>query len=49
MKYYRALRLFLSIVWREWEPPDCGIPDEYRIHYRLTVADAWRITRIIYS
>jgi len=41
----RRVRLFLRIVWREWEPKDCGIPEPYRIHYRLTVRDAWTIVR----
>lgn len=37
------LRLFLRLVWREWEPRSCGIPDEYRVDYRLTARDAWNI------
>ena len=43
------LRLFLALVWREWEPKSCGIPDEYRIHYRLTVRDAWSIASGVWA
>jgi hypothetical protein len=37
------VRLFLGIVWREWEPNGCGIPDPYRSTYRITLRDAARI------
>ena len=40
---WSKLRLFFGILWREWEPRSCGIPDEYRAHYRITLADAIRI------
>jgi hypothetical protein len=37
------MRLFLGIVWREWEPRSCGIPDPYRSTYRIAFRDAARI------
>lgn len=43
----RKFKLFLSIVWRQWETPG-SIPESYRIHYRLTVRDAWEIARRVY-
>jgi hypothetical protein len=43
MRYIRFLKLFLSIVYREWEPKSCGIPDEYRIHYRMPLGLSWQI------
>ena len=49
----RRICLFLSIVWRRWEPRDLFWPQcivgtlfRYEMHYRLTVADAWRISRL---
>ena len=33
----RRVWLFLRLVWREFEPPSCGIPDPYRIRYRFSV------------
>ncbi len=36
MKYFRAISLFCKIVWREWEPKSCGIPEPYRSHYRIS-------------
>jgi len=49
MKYLwiRRLWLFSWIVWREWEIPG-GIPESYRIHYRLTIVDAWSIAKVIW-
>ncbi len=48
MKYLKTIWLWLRIVGREWEGKDCGIPDEYRIHYRLTPRLAWEIARKIW-
>ena len=45
----RCVRLFLGLVWREWEPRSCGIPDEYRVHYRFSVRDAWATARRIHA
>lgn len=45
---FRAARLFFGIVYREWEPKSCGIPDEYRIHYRLSPKVAWEIAYIVW-
>jgi hypothetical protein len=45
----RRWRLFLRLVWREWEPASCGIPDEYRIHYRIPVREAWRIASDVHA
>jgi hypothetical protein len=45
----RRIILFLEIVWREFEPKSCGIPDPYRCKYRLTVADAWGIAKTVYA
>jgi len=47
-RFVRRLRLFLRLVWREWEPRSCGIPDAYRVHYRLTVDDAWSIASSVW-
>jgi len=38
-----TIRLFLQIVGRDWEPKSCGIPEPYRIHYRISPIMAWRI------
>lgn len=43
MNYFRTLWLWLRIVGREWESADCGIPEPYRMHYRLTPLMAWQI------
>lgn len=43
MNFLRAVRLWCKIVFREWEPKSCGIPDEYRMHYRLSPRVAWHI------
>ena len=49
MSTIQRLRLFLRIVWREWEPSSSGIPDEYRIHYRMPVREAWRIASDVHA
>jgi hypothetical protein len=46
---FMRLRLFFGLVWREWEPRSCGIPDEYRVRYRLTVRDAWGIASLVWG
>lgn len=43
MRVIRAIGLFFKIVFREWETKDCGIPEPYRIHYRLSPKVAWEI------
>jgi hypothetical protein len=48
MKYLWAIRLFLLIVWREWEPKSCGIPDPYRATGRISRTDAWEIASLIW-
>lgn len=47
-RWYRILALFFGILWREWEPKSCGIPEEYRAHYRITLRDALSICRTVY-
>lgn len=47
MRILKMLRLFFSLVWREWEPKSCGIPNPYRCDYRLTIADAWSIAKSV--
>jgi len=44
----RRIRLWSKLVWREWEPASCGIPDPYRSHYRFSLADAWDVAKIIH-
>ena len=44
----RRIRLWAKLVWREWEPASCGIPEPYRSHYRFDVAGAWEIAKIIH-
>jgi hypothetical protein len=46
---HRMVLRFLRLVWREWEPASCGIPDGYRIHYRLSVKDAWEIASGVWA
>ncbi len=36
MKIFRAIRLFLKIVFQEWEDKKGGILEPYRLHYRIT-------------
>ena len=49
MHVLKMLGLFFSLVWREYEPKSCGIPDEYRIHCRLTPGDAWDIAVTVWG
>jgi hypothetical protein len=49
MKYLNAISLFLRIVFRGWEGKDCGIPDEYRMHYRLSPKVAWDIAWLVHK
>jgi hypothetical protein len=44
----RKIILFFKIVWREWEPKGT-IPEPYRIHYRLSVKEAWRIAKEVHG
>jgi hypothetical protein len=44
----RRLLLFLRLAWREWEPPG-RIPDEYRVHHRITLREAWKIASDVWS
>ena len=39
---WRRVRLFLSLVWRQCEPPG-SVPEPYRSHYRITVRLAWDV------
>ncbi len=41
--YWNALKLFLSIVWREWEPPRKNDAEwnKYRIKWRMPIRFAW--------
>ena len=48
MKLYRRLLLFFGIVWREWEPKSCGIPEQYRIYCRVGIRLAWGIAKDIH-
>jgi len=48
MKLYKAIKLFLKIVWREWENKG-NIPEPYRIHYRLSPKVAWDIASMIWN
>lgn len=50
-RFFRVVRcvsLFARLVWREYEPKSCGIPDEYRIHHRITIAEAYQIASTIW-
>ncbi len=49
MRKMRKIILFLKIVWREWEPKSCGIPDPYRIKYRIEIKVAWEVVNIIHG
>lgn len=42
-EHWHNFKLFLGLVWREWEPSSCGIPEPYRIKHRFTVREAWGI------
>jgi hypothetical protein len=48
MNLLRAIRLFLSIVFREIESKGCGIPDPYRITGRIMPPLAWDIAYMIH-
>jgi hypothetical protein len=48
MKLYHCIKLFLGIVWREWEPKSCGIPESYRVHYRMGLKLSWQIAREVW-
>jgi hypothetical protein len=48
MKYYRAITLFLCLVWREWENKSCSIPDPFRANERISWALAWDIASSIH-
>jgi len=48
MKYLRAIRLFLLIVFCEIESKDCEIPDPYRITGRIMPSLAWDIAYMIH-
>lgn len=43
VRWWRRVRLFAGIVWREIEPRGCRIPDEYRIRGRFSAKLAWQI------
>jgi len=45
---FKAIRLFLEIVWRRVEPKSCGIPDPYRATGRISCRMAWEIARKIH-
>jgi len=38
-------RLFFGLLWRQWEPKSCGIPDPYRIKHRITLREALEIAK----
>ena len=44
----KRIRLWTALVWHEWEPAPCEIPDPYRSHYRFDAAEAWDIAKIIH-
>jgi len=44
----KRIRLWGELVWREWEPASCGIPELYRSHYIFSWADAWAVAKIIH-
>ena len=46
---YRKLSLFFSLIWRQIEPPSCGIPDPYRIKGRISAGAAWGIANQIWG
>lgn len=43
------IKLFLSIVWRQWEPKSSKIPDPYRLKFRIKIKDAWWIANRIWG
>lgn len=45
MKYIRAIRLFLKIIFSQIEPKSCGIPDPYRIKGRMGI---WLSLHVVY-
>lgn len=47
-RWYYRLRLFFGIVWRQVEPPGCGIPDKYRTHGRFGVRLAWQVAKDVW-
>ena len=48
MTLLRRISLFVRIVFREWEPKSCGIPDPYRVDVRLWPRLAWGVAGIIH-
>ena len=48
LSVFRCFSLFFRILWREWEPKSCGIPEPYRIHHRVSMKEAWEITSRIH-
>jgi len=41
----RFASLFFRLLWRQWEPKSCGIPDQYRMRYRIPFSTAWQIAK----
>ena len=47
MNFIRRIRLFLKIVFRQYENKKCGIPDPYRAKARIMPRLAWEVAVII--
>jgi len=48
LSVFWCFSLFFRILWREWEPKSCGIPEPYRINHRVSLQEAWWIASRIY-
>lgn len=45
---YKAVSLFLRIVYRRWEDKNPDYPPEYTCNIRISPSTAWRISRNIH-
>ena len=48
MNFIRRIRLFLKIVFRQYENKKCGIPDPYRAKGRIMPRLAWDVAVIMH-
>lgn len=48
MRIFKKIRLFLKIVFREYENKKSGIPDPYRAKARIMPRLAWEVVGIIH-
>jgi hypothetical protein len=44
----RRVWLFVRIVWRQWEGPESGIPEPYRLSQRISARTAWEVAVIVW-